>query len=125
MIHSIYNCLRLCSGLIHSFQNIYSVSVHIHNKLFITICSWVFDESLRNKDYLAHIFEVMTFGNNNCLLWCKGHNEIIFYPLSERYAAIEYFANAFFERIIAVFTLFGVKFYIITKNYLVKILHFF
>ena len=61
------------------------------------ICSWVFDESLRNKDYLTHIFEVMTFGNNNCLLWCKGHNEIIFYPLSERYAAIEYFTNAFLK----------------------------
>lgn len=61
------------------------------------ICSWVFDESLRNKDYLTHIFEVMTFDNNNCLLWCEGHNEIIFYPLSERYAAIDYFSNAFLK----------------------------
>ena len=61
------------------------------------ICSWVFDESLRNKDYLTHIFEVMTFDNNNCLLWCEVHNEIIFYPLSERYSAIEYFANAFMK----------------------------
>ena len=58
---------------------------------------WVFDESLRNKDSLIHIFEVMTFDNNNYLLWCEGHNEIIFYPLSERYAAIEYFANAFLK----------------------------
>lgn len=61
------------------------------------ICSWVFDESLRNKDYLTHIFEVMTFDNKNYLLWCEGHNEIIFYPLSERYAAIEYFANTFLK----------------------------
>lgn len=39
----------------------------------------------------------MTFGNNSYLLWCDGHNEIVFYPLSERYAAIEYFANAFLK----------------------------
>lgn len=61
------------------------------------ISTWTFDESLRNKEYLLHIFEVMTFGNNSYLLWCDGHNEIVFYPLSERYAAIEYFANAFLK----------------------------
>jgi hypothetical protein len=61
------------------------------------ISIWTFDESLRNKEYLLHIFEVMTFGNNSYLLWCDGHNEIVFYPLSERYAAIEYFANAFLK----------------------------
>ena len=70
------------------------------------ISTWTFDESLRNKEYLLHIFEVMTFGNNSYLLWCDGHNEIVFYPLSERCAAIEYFANAFFDGIRSFFLIF-------------------
>ena len=92
-----YDCIAGPSDMVIDGENGFLIPLFDQSSFKQRLSQLIKDESLRNKEYLLHIFEVMTFGNNSYLLWCDGHNEIVFYPLSERYAAIEYFANAFLK----------------------------
>lgn len=90
---TMYEQLRMNTLIINEID----LTDELKQKKCMCILSWVLDKSLRSKKYLTTICEsiVENTRKQGDLLWCEGRNEIIFYPLSERYAAIEYFANAF------------------------------
>ena len=70
----------------------------------IHIKEWIFDNSLRNKEHLSHIFLNITLScpneNGVCMLWNNSiHHSLLFYPIHDmelsNYAAIFYFSDAF------------------------------
>ena len=70
----------------------------------IHIKEWVFDNSLRNKEHLNHIFLNISLACPNesweYMLWYNSiHHSLLFYPIHDmelsNYAAIFYFSDAF------------------------------
>lgn len=72
----------------------------------IHINDWVFDESLRNRITLQHIFLTITSSIedniNHCFIWCDSNNgDILFYPIKRienrlsNTSAILYFSHMF------------------------------
>lgn len=63
----------------------------------VHIRSWIFDESLRNRECLYRICESMVEKSKPCrLLWAEDKNGgLLFYPVEQNYGAAEYFTEAF------------------------------